>query len=301
MKNIAFSKRLLLSIAKPSKYDEMIKLGLKKAIKYFIGLIVIMALILSLVGTYIQSVELQKIGTYVDENVPEFKIENTAKEGEDVDYKLTLDNNEVIILDNQEFLNTFSNIIVVNINMKEEDAIQEYYKLATDNNICTVFLKDKCIMISSKYNPENENQEDGITKYTYLELRDKYVGTEITEFNKDNLMVIFNNASYSYYIIAYFVNYFVILLVIFALDVIVLAIAAKVMAKIVKKDINIKRIFSLSIYSSTLPIILYIVYLIINYFAKLNIGYINIINMMIALIYVMLYFIVNRNNDTENK
>lgn len=301
MKNIAFSKRLLLSIAKPSKYDEMMKLGLKKAIKYFVGLIAIMALILSLAGSYIQSVEVQKIGKYIDENISEFKIENTAKEGEEANYKLSLDNSEVIILDNQDFINTFKSIVVVNINIKEKEAIEEYYKLATDNNSCTVFLKDKCIMISSKYNPENDNKEEGITKYTYLELRDKYVGTDITEFNKNSLMGIFNNTAYTYYVIAYFANYFVILLVIFALDVVVLAIIAMIISKVLKKDINKKRMFSLSIYSLTLPVILYIVYLIINYFAKLNIDYFNAINMGISLIYMMFYFYLNRNNDVEIK
>lgn len=295
MKNITFFKRLLFSIAKPSKYDEMIKLGLKKSIKYFVGLISIMALILSLAGTYIQSVEVQKIGKYVDENIPEFKVENIAKEGEEANYKLNIENSESIILDNQDFINTFKSTVVVNINMTEKQAIQEYYDIATDNNICTVFLEDKCIMISSKYNPENENQKEGITEYTYSEVLNK-IGPDFTELKKNDLIGFFNNISFTYYIITYFVSYFIILLVIFALDVMVLAIAAKIISKILKKDINIKRIFSLSIYSLTLPIILYIIYLIINYFARLNIGYINIINMMIAFIYVMLYFLSKRNN-----
>lgn len=37
MSNITFSRKLWWSIAKISKYDEMIKTGLKKGIKYFIG------------------------------------------------------------------------------------------------------------------------------------------------------------------------------------------------------------------------------------------------------------------------
>jgi len=296
MNKIGFSKTLWCSIAKPSKYEEMIKIGLKKAIKYFFALIAIMALILSIAGTYIQSTEVQKIAGYVQENVPEFKIENTAKEGEEANYKLNIDNNEAIILDNQDFVNAFKSIFVVNVNIKEKEAIEEYYKLATDNNLCFVLLKDKCIMISNKYNPENENKEEGIAKYNYSEVLNK-IGPDFTEFKKKDLVQIFNNTSYTYYIVAYFTNYFTVLLVIFALDVVVLAIIAMIIAKAFKRDIKIKRMFSLAIYSLTLPIILYNIYLIINYFAKLNIDYFNLINMVISIIYIVLYFYKNNKKD----
>lgn len=296
MKKIGFPKTLWWSIAKPSKYDEIIKIGLKKAIKYFFALIAIMALVLSLAGTYIQSAEMQKNAGYVQENVPEFKIENTAKEGEEAKYKLKLENDEAIILDNQDFVNAFKSIFVVNINIKEKEAIKEYYKLATDNNICTVLLKDKCIMISNKYDPENETKEEGIIKYTYSEVLNK-IGPDFTEFKKTDLVQIFNTTSYTYYIVGCFAYYFMVLLVIFALYVLVLAIIAMIIAKAFKKDIKIKRRFSLVIYSLTLPIILYNIYLIINYFAKLNIDHINLINMIISTIYIILYFYKNNKKD----
>lgn len=296
MNKIGFPKTLWWSIAKPSKYNEMIELALKKSIKYFIALIAIMALLLSLAGTYIQSAEVQKIANYVQENVPEFKIENTAKEGEEANYRLDLENDEAIILDNQDFVSAFRSIFVVNINIKEKEAIEEYYKLATDSNLCFVLLKDKCIMISDKYNPENEKKEEGITKYTYSEVLNK-IGPDFTEFKKTDLVKIFNNTSYTYYIVTYFVNYFTVLLVIFALDVFVLAIIAMIISKAFKKEIKIKRMFSLAIYSLTLPIILYNIYLIINYFARLNIDSINLINMVISIIYIVLYFYKNNKKD----
>ena len=296
MNKIGFTKTLWCSIAKPSKYEEMIKIGLKKGVKYFFAIIAIMALVLSLAGTYIQSKEIQKIASYVQENVPEFKIENTAKEGEEAKYKLNLENDETIILDNQDFVNAFKSIFVVNVNIKEKEAIKEYYKLATDSNLCFVLLKDKCIMISDKYNPENENKKEGIVTYTYSEVLNK-MGPDFTEFKKTDLLQIFNNTSYTYYIVTYFTNYFTVLLVIFALDVVVLAIIAMIVAKAFKKDIKIKRMFSLAIYSLTLPIILYNIYLIINYFAKLNIDYINVINMVISIIYIILYFYKNNKKD----
>lgn len=296
MKKIVFPKTLWWSIAKPSKYDEMIKIGLKKGIKYFFALIAIMALLLSIAGTYIQVVEVQKISEYLQQSVPEFEFENTAKEGEEAKYKLNIENNEVIILDNTDFVNAFKGIFVVNTNLKEKEAIKEYYKLATDNNLCFVLLKDNCIMISNKYNPENENKEEGIVKYNYSEVLNK-IGPDFTEFKKTDLVQIFNNTSYTYYIATYFTNYFTVLLVIFALDVLVLAIIAIIVSKAFKKDIKIKRMFSLAIYSLTLPIILYNIYLIINYFAKLNIDYINVINMVISIIYIVLYFYKNNKKD----
>ena len=301
MNNITFSKKLWWSIAKPSKYDDMMRIGLNKAVKYFIGLIAIMALILSIAGSYIQAVEVQKIEKYLEQNVPNFKIENNAKEKEDANYILSLENNDVTILDNQDFINTFKNIVVVNVSMKEKEAISEYYKLATDNNNCAILLKDKCIMISSKYNPDNDNKEEGITKYTYVDLLNKFIGTQVTEFEKNDLLGIFNNMSFTYYIIAYFVNYFVILLILFALDVLAIGVIALIISKVLKKDISKKEVFSMSIYSLTLPILLYIIYLVVNYFTRFNIGYINIINMIIGLGYVMWYFYKNKEKDVAYK
>ena len=297
MEKIIFPKKLWWSITKPSKYDEMMKTGLKQGIKYFFALVAIMSLILSLVGTYIQSVEIQKIGKYVEENVPEFKIENTAKEGEEANYKLNLENNEVIILDNQDFISAFKSTVVVNTNLKESEAIEEYYKLATDENYCIVLLEDECIIISSKYNPENEEQEEGIIKYSYEEVLKNYIGSDVTEFDKQDLAEIFNNVAYTYYIIAYFVNYFMVLLVLFAFDIIILGIISMIIGRILKKDSNRRQLFSLSIYSYTLPIILYIIYLIINYFARFNIAYINFAIMLIAFVYVILYFYRNKKQN----
>lgn len=290
MENVNFFKKLWWSITKPSKYEEMSKLGLIKAIKYFIGIIAIMSLLLSLVGTYIQFKTIQEVGKYVDENIPEFKVENIAEKDKDEKYKLNLENSEVIILDRQSFIDIFKNVIVVNINMKEKEAIQEYYKLATEKNNCAILLQDKCIIISSKYNPENENKQEGITKYTYLELKNNLFGTQVTEVNKNSIMGVFNNFSYTYYIILYFFNYFIVLLTIFAINAVIIGVIEMIIFRMSKIDITKKQIFSISMYSLTLPVIFYIMYLIINYFAKFDFSYINAINMIIAIVYIMIYF-----------
>jgi len=296
MNNLRFSKKIWWSIAKISRYDEMIDLGLKKAVKYMIGLIALMVFIFSLVGGYVQGLETQKISKYLDENVPKFKIENIAKEEEEPKYKFKLESDEVIILDNQDLVNKFKSVVVLNVDIKDKQAIKEYYQLAKDGINCIVFLKDKCIMISSKYNPENENQKEGITKYDYSEVLNK-IGPDFTEFEKKDLLVILSSMSFSYYLTMYFTNYFVILLAAFALNVMLVGVLSVIIGKILKKDITKKKIFSLTMYSFTLSIILYIIYLIINYFVKINIQYINLINMFIAFIYVLLYFCKNNKKE----
>lgn len=296
MNKIGFIKTLWWSITKPSKYDEIIKMGLKKAIKYFITLIVLMALLLSIVGAYIQSIEVQKIANYFQVNVPEFKIENTAKEGEKPKYRLNLENNEAVILDDQNFINIYKHKVVVNTSIKEKEAIKEYYNLATDNNNCLLFLNDKCIIISSKYNPDNKNKEEGINKYTYSEVLNK-IGPDFTEFSKTDLIGTLNNVSYIYYIISYFVNYFIVLLVLIAFDIVIIWVIGLIISKILKTNNNKRNIFSLSIYSCTLSIVLYIGYLIINYFAKFNVTISNFIIMFIAYVYMILYFYMNKKKD----
>ena len=292
MEKIKFFKKLWWSTTKVSKYDEMAKLGLKSAIKYFVAILAILALILGLISTYIQATNIQKVEEYLSQTMPEFKIQKDEQSEEDK-YILNLENNDVFILDNQNFIESFSHLVVINTSLEEEKAIEEYYKLATEKYNCAIFLKDKCIIISTKYDPNSENKEQGIAKYTYRDILNT-LGTGINELTKTNLLGYLNNISYTYYIFAYFINYFVILITVFALDIIIIGILGLIISKIWKISINKKEIFSIAIYAYTLPAIIYIIYLIIRYFTNFTINYMNIIDILIAYIYVMIYFYQKR-------
>ena len=278
-------KRFLWSITNIGKYDEMIELGLKKAIKYFIILVIIFSFILSLALSYLEVKNVRKIEQYINEKIPEFNV----SKGEGDVYKLTVDGNETIILEDEIIKNIFRSIIVLNTNLEEKEAINEYYKLATDSNNCIVLLQDKCIILSASYNIESDSN-DGMLSYTYDELIQRWMSNENTEVHKSDLLNYFHNMSYSFYLIVYFVTYMIILLLIFGLDAIIAGILSIIANVFIKLDKTKKQLFSLSIYSLTLPSVLYIIYLLISSFTGYVNKYVNVIYMTIVYLYIILYF-----------
>ena len=155
-------KRLWWSITNLKKYDEMMNLGLKKAIKYILTLIAIFSFILAIVFSYLQINIMNEFKQYINEKLPEF----TISKGEEDTYKLDVESGDAIILEDEILKQIFGSNIVVNTNLDEKDAINEYYKLATDNKTCIIFIQNECIIISSKYNIKNDLSE-GMAKYTY--------------------------------------------------------------------------------------------------------------------------------------
>ena len=280
-KKISFFKKIWWSITNVNKYDEMINLGLRNAIKYLLALLVILSIILACVSVYIQSKNTGEIINYLNEKVPEFSLEK-----KDENYKLSIDTKETVILEDSQFVNFFKSVVVMNDSLEEKEATKEYSSLANNDHNCVVFLKDECMIIT-----QNESE---VTKYKYGELLTKITGKNEDQYDKMSLIDYFNNMPYVYYMCVYFLNYFIIILMVFALDVIIIGALSLLYTKIVKLQTNIKKLFVLAIYALTLSTILYIIYLIINFFTKYYFAYINIINMLIAYIYVIVYFMKKR-------
>lgn len=160
-KNINFLKKLMYSIAKISKYDEMSKEGLKNAIKYFFCLITLMAVTLSVVSSYIQ-----------------------------------------------------------------------------------------------------------------LQLPD-------------------TTAPFGYFFALHFVVYFATIGIFFVVDIAVIGVVAILLSKVKARNnkldkSSIKKLYTISIYSSTLSIILYIIYMIFSYFTKIVIPFFDVFDIIIAYIYLMI-------------
>lgn len=282
-----FTKKIFWSITNVNKYDDMIGLGLKKSIQYLIGIIAILAVILSIFGSYIQSVNVGEIVQYLNDNLPKMTLEKQEDK-----YELSTETDDVIILEDNKFIDSFKSVVVINKYLEENEAIDEYSKLANNGHSCAIFLKDKCIVVT-----ENKQQ---VNKYNYSELLNKYTKSNNEKYTKVDVLNYLGNTSYTYYIFAYFVNYFTILLTVFALDVIIIGVLSMIVSRILKLTMNKKEIFSMSIYALTLSAILYIVYLIASYLNKFSFEYINIINMIIAYIYVSLYFWKKRKKDVAS-
>lgn len=278
---INFFKKIWYSIAKPSKYEEFRKQGVGKAVKYFFSIVCILALIVAIIATFIQLGVVKEAINYLDEKLPEIKFKENI---------LSLENEEATILDDEKIIEYFRNVIVINPLLGKQEAIDQYKDLATDKNNVIVFLNDEYVLISNKYTPENENEE-GIVSQKYTEISSNFIKDLSYEYGKkDVIEYLKQRTSFTYYIAQYFVVYFGMITLLYVIYISLTSVALWLVTKISKNKWNYKESLMNTIYASTLSMFIYVAYMIIGYFTKLRISFMDIIS--IALIFVYLYLIL---------
>lgn len=271
---IKFFKKIWYSITKFEKYPEMAAEGLKKSIIYLMILTAIVAIfstIGSLIGT---NKTMQEIGIYIKENIPEFAVENG---------NLTMEIEEPIIINDAQGL-SIDKIIINPLAETEEQKNQSENENIT--NGITLFLFKNEIILETK----TENNQILKQEYTYSEFVANYTGENIETFNKTELVQYITEGKmlqfYSKYAVSIFVYLFVANIIIALCDAIEIAILGWITTAIAKMKMKFKDIYNMAIYSLTLPMILNILYIIVNYFTDFTITYFQVAYITIAYIYL---------------
>ena len=285
---INFFKKIWYSIAKPSKYEDLKKQGVGKAIKYFFSLVCILALILASIATFLQLDVVKEAISYIDEKLPEIKFKENI---------LTLEDEEAVILDDEKIVGYFGNPIIINPLLEKQGAIEQYKDLATKYKRVIVFLKDEYVLISDKYNPESENVE-GIEEHKYSDVSQNFIKDLNYEYGKkDVLEYLRQRTSFAYYIAQYFVIYFGMISLLYVVYIILISIGLWLVTRIFKNKWTFKETLMNTIYASTLSMFVYVLYTIISYFTKFRISIMDII--CIVIIFVYLYLIIWKENRNE--
>ena len=287
---INFFKKIWYSIGKPSKYEEMGNEGVGAALKYLFTILSLFAIILAIIATVLQVSVVNDAISYLDENLPDIKFQNN---------KLSLENGEATILDDEKIKQYFGSTIVINPLLEEDKAITEYNNLATDKNSVIVFLNEEFIIITNKYNPENKTK-DGIQIRKYADISGKYIQDTTAVYNKNSVITyIKQRTSYTYYIAQYFVYYIFMLAMLYVLYIALIALSLWIVTKVSKISWTIKKSFINTIYASTLSIMIYVLYMIISYFAKFRINFMDIISIITIFIYI--YILLRNERLKKNK
>ncbi len=285
---INFFKKIWYSIAKPSKYKELRKQGISKAIKYFFYVVCILALIVAIIATFLQLDVVKNSINYLDEKLPEIKFKENI---------LSLENEEATILDDEKIIEFFRNVIVINPLLEKQEAIEQYKDLATDRNNVIIFLKEEYVLISNKYNHENKNEE-GLVSQKYSEISSNFIKDLNYEYGKkDVLEYLRKRTSFSYYIAQYFVVYFGSIALMYVIYISLISVGLWLVTKILKSKWTYKESLMNTIYASTLSMIVFVTYMIMSYFTKFRISIMDIIS--IGIIFVYLYLILWKQKRNE--
>ena len=287
---INFFKKIYYSIARPSKYEELRKQGVGKAIKYIFLSITLLAIILAIFATGLQMNVVKDAISYLDAKLPEIKFKDNT---------LTLENGDAVILDDDRIIEYFGNKIVINPLLEKKEAINQYKDLATEKNNVIIFLKNEYVLISSKYNPESENEE-GIESKNYADISKNFIKDTSYEYGKKDVIEYLNQrTSYTYYIAQYWVVYFVMLVFLYFIYIGLITIGMWLVTKLSKFKWNFKESLMNTIYASTLSMLVNVLYMIISYFTKFKLYYMDII--CVGIIFIYLYLLVWRQKKNNNK
>lgn len=287
-KKINFFKKIYYSIFKLDEYENMINEGLKKSIKYFFCLVSVIAIISSIFFTYETNKSIKEFVSYINDNIPNFTVENN---------ELNIEDGEATILDKNETENIIQGRIIINTNLSKEEAINEYIDLIKEEN-CIIFLKDKVLYLLKGFEIQDLNDENKNNnyEYTYNEFLGRYNINTDESFSKDLFTSHIGGRPVTYYWVQYFIIYFVMSVITFSLCIIIIVASEIIVKKIFKDEIKSKKdMLSLAIYSFTLPMILQIAYWILKYYINVNTNIFQTIMILISYFYVITYINKNKN------
>ena len=274
VEKINFFKKIWYSITKFEQYPRMAMGGLKRAIKYLILLTAIVTLFV-MIGSLLQMKTLvEDLANYVQDNIPEFSYS---------DGKLIVQSETPIVIDNVEYIGI--DRIVINT-LSETDENKE--QVEKDNLIIgtTIFFFDDEIILKSK----SESDEIVRQPYTYSDFIAGYTGENVEQFNKTEFVQFLTSekmrAFYGNYALSIFIYLLIVNVMVALLDSLEIALLGWITTTVARIRMRFSAIYNMAIYSLTLPMILNILYIVINYFTSFTITYFQVAYITIAYIYL---------------
>lgn len=272
--NINFFKKLWYSITKFESYPAMSAEGVKRAIKYLIILTGIVSIFV-MIGSLLQMKNLiNELAKYIDENIPEF----TYSAG-----NLNMQTEEQIVLDGSAEYGI--DRIVIDTDIETAEQKEQVEKDDLINGITIFFLKDEIILKTQLEDGQILRQT-----YTYNDFLTNYTGEYIEKFDKTEFIQYLTSEKmstfYVQYAISMFVYLFIINIILALLDSLEIAILGMITTTIARIKMKFVAIYNMAVYSLTLPMILNILYIVINYFTDFTITYFQVAYVTIAYIYL---------------
>jgi len=267
VKKIGFFKRIFLSIKEFEQYVILASENISVAIKYLLKLMLIFVFIITSIFMYQFYNSFQKAITYFNESIDEVSFSNGELQIDKGDKKEIINEDSIIPY---VLIDTYAN----------EEQIQKYRNDLGGYETGIIILKDKIIY-------KNGLLSDAL-EYKYSDIIGIY---NIQEFNKQDVSNFINKANnFSSYIsifIAMFISLYIIYTISTIVDVFMLAVLGFIVSRIAGMRMRFKATFNIGIYALTLPILLNVVYIIINNLTGFEIKYFSWMYTTISYIYVI--------------
>ena len=268
---IGFFKRLFLSITDFESYQKFAMEKTKTAVFYLFKLILLFSVIITMVMLYIFTTSFQGAKKYIETDLPEFVYENNT---------LSIVEESVLLEDEK----SIPQIVIIDTNIKND--MENIEKISLNKFGVGVFAQ-RIVVNANGLN----------LQYSYVELGEIL---NIQTLNKQELITKLNNTNYTAILIALFVLITIALFILYLgwilLDAIVIALLGHIMSKIYVINLRFSSALNISLHSLSLPIILNIIYIIINLLTGFTMKYFDAMYTSITCIYAITALLIIKTN-----
>ena len=272
---MGFFRRVKTAIVDFEGYQNFISENLSKAIKYFLMITLIFSIIITICITIPFINLIMQFFEYVKNDMPNFSIKDNV---------LVLESEEPAIFKNDDL-----SLFIYVYPKLDKEKIDEIY-------IENKEFKNGVIFAENQFFVKLEATAASIS-YDYNTILDSLRTDEITKQWVENY---YNSSGYInlfiglilFVLLYMFLTYIIVNLS----NSLILAVLSFITAKIYKVNLNYKKSFILSIYALTLPILLNILYVLINNFTGFQIEYFQVMYNIISYIYIVTVILMMRTD-----
>lgn len=264
---ISFFKKIKTSIFGLEDYQKLAAQKPTKTVGYLAILMLIFAFVLAIALTYRFNMTIGNIKQYIEAEISEINFENntlsiTTKE----------ENSNSIIIENQDFLN---GKLIVDTNDLTEEQINNYKNDIKGYTNGIIILKDKAIIKASAVS----------TTILFSNMAEQY---NIVKLDKQEILNMLSNSTlYIIFAISSIVYLFIIYFSTALVDALLYSLIGYITSVFSRIRLKYGAIYNIAVYSLTLPIILNLIYIIINLFTGYTIKYFDIMYLSITCIYII--------------
>lgn len=258
-----FWKDIFKSIKDLDKYEDFALEAPKKAMKYFLKLLLVFCMVIAIFYTYRIVQNLNDMYSNLKEVLPDFQYEN----GE-----LHVFSEEPVII--EDYMDSLGKIL---IDTREEETITKEY---SEEKEAAFLLKNKMMIFS--------RNSFGQVSYQYRDLANQYNISNFTKQDLVNYVESMNKLSIcaSIYLVI-FVYLFIIYFISIFMDVLLLSALAWIVSRISRIRLKYAPSFGIAIHAITLPVILNLIYIVVNLLTGFHIQYFQLMYNTISYIYVI--------------
>ena len=266
-KKMSFFKEMLMSIKDFEKYDVFLKENIGQAFLYLAKIMLIYSLIVTILSVYSFATNLKSVAD---------KFENQVMNLDYKDGTLIVNDNEKVEI--SELRPEVGKILINTADITDEEIDEAKNEIQNQGNGVLV-LKNKLIILNSRLSSAQE-----------VEYKTLFENYKIDTLNKDIIVDYYNQNNVSILIsiaLMMFVYTFIIYTFNVLIDCLALAILAFLTGKIAKVGLSFVASLNISIHAITLPLLLNMIYILVNFFTGFTIKYFQIMYTAIAYIYVI--------------